>query len=99
MAEHYEPDVAGLAEIARSPKMRAAMVGIATAAVSGARAISPVDSGKYRAGFTVEPTTNIAGWKNEERAAARIENTVPYASAVERKHKILGKIASIVESS
>lgn len=98
MAKLYEPDPKGLAEVARSPKMLAAMVGIATGAVSGARAISPVDSGRYRAGFTVEPTTNPAGWRNEERAAARIVNNVPYASAVERKHKILGMVASIVES-
>ncbi|MGQ3382975.1 hypothetical protein [Glutamicibacter sp. TV12E] len=98
MAKLYEPDPIGIAEVARSPKMQAAMVAIATAGVSGVRAISPVVSGEYRAGFAVEPTTSIVGWKNEVRAAARIVNTVPYASAVERKHRILSRISSIVES-
>ncbi|MGP5381637.1 hypothetical protein ACTXL8_05555 [Glutamicibacter arilaitensis] len=98
MSKHYEPDASGLAEVARSPKMQAAMVGIATAAAAGGRAISPVDSGEYRDSFRVVPTTNTAGWKREKRAAARIENVAPHAAAVERRNKILSKLASIIES-
>ena len=98
MPKHYEPDPVGLAEVGRSPEMQAAMIGIATAATAGARAISPVDSGEYRDSFRVVPTTNTAGWKREKRAAARIENVAPYATAVERRNKILFKLASIIES-
>lgn len=98
MAKHYEPDRYGLSSLARSPGMQKAMTGLAQAGAAGVRAIAPVVSGEYRDSLQVTPTTARAGWRNEPRSAARIEATVPYAAAVERKHKVLSKIASIIES-
>lgn len=97
MAKHYEPDSIGLVGVARSKQMGAAMHGIAEAALAGAVAIAPVVSGRYRDSFQVVDGTARAGWKLQERAVARIENTAPHASMVERKHKVLGRIASIIE--
>lgn len=96
MSKHYEPDPYGLAEIAKSAQMGAAMVAIAKAGVAGAQSISPVVSGEYRDSFEVRPAVFRAGWRNEDRSGAQIVNTAPYASAVERRHKILSKVASII---
>lgn len=98
MSKHYEPDLRGLGEIARSKEMGRAMVSLAQAGVAGARAVSPVVSGQYRDSFVVEETTRNAGWRNEPRAAARVTNTAPYAAKVEREHKVLSKVASIIEA-
>lgn len=97
MSKHYEHDPRGLVKVAQSKEMGAAMVAIGKSAVAGVQAISPVDSGDYRDSFRVVPATVRAGWKLDERAAARIENTSPYASDVERRHKVLGRVASIIE--
>lgn len=97
MAKHYEPDSRGLVDVAKSKQMGAAMRGIAESALAGAPMLSPVASGKYRDSFRVVDTTAKAGWKMDDRAAARIENTAPHASAVERNHKVLGRLASIIE--
>lgn len=99
MTKHYESDPYGLAKLAKSPQMQKAMTGIATAGTAGARSIAPVVSGDYRDSLRVVPTTVRGGWRRGERAAVRIEATVPYASAVERRNKVLSKIASIIESS
>ncbi|WP_417372715.1 hypothetical protein [Glutamicibacter protophormiae] len=98
MTKHYESDPYGLAKLAKSPQMQKAMTSIANAGLAGARAIAPVASGRYRDSLEVEQTTVRAGWRKEERAAARIKATVPYASAVERRNKVMSKIASIIES-
>jgi len=97
VSKNYEPDSKGLAQAARSKDMQRAMTGLARAAVAGVRSISPVVTGEYAGSFQVVETMARAGWRNEPRAAARIENTAPHASAVERKYKILSKAASIIE--
>lgn len=98
MTKHYQPDAYGLEALARSPGMQKAMMGLAQAGASGASAIAPVATGKYKGSIKVTPTTAPAGWRGKQRSAARIEATVPYADAVERKHHVLSKIASIIES-
>lgn len=78
MAVRYTPDPRGLRELARSSAMTDAAMAGARAVERFARADNP--SGDY----AVTPAVVTAGWANEQRAGARVEETRMKAGARRR---------------
>lgn len=85
--------------LATGPEIRAALLAEAARAEGIAVGISPRRTGQYSSSFRItEATVLLAGrW----RAAARLENTAPYAATVEVQdgHRVLGRtLASLKEA-
>lgn len=100
----YVPDHKGIAALALGGEMAAAMLHIANDGARIARGLAladAYDTGEYADSFTVRPAIVTAGWKNEPRRGAVIENTAPHAAAVEWKNndRILGRTRDILDSS
>ena len=87
----YKPNRAGLQEMLRSQGVRLALLAKARKVKFRAEAIAPVQTGRYRASFTLE-------WGEQDgRVFARVLNRTPYARFLEfgtrymRKQRILGR--------
>ena len=75
---NYKPDPRGLRELGRSS-------GVGEAAMDGARAVAAFARVDNPSGaYDVTPATVTAGWRNEQRAGARVVETVMKAGARRR---------------
>lgn len=90
----YTPNYAGVAEILVGEPMKRAMVAHAEQIKAVAEAISPEETGRYKASFRINSgVMDIHGM----RAYAEVENTAPYALHVEYgdghtpRHRVLGR--------
>jgi len=72
MATRYEPDYEGIGRLMRSDEMVQLVAATGQRALEYAEEISPVRTGRYRAGWRME--TSSAGGPSHDRAEARVIN-------------------------
>lgn len=92
----FTPNRAGIRELLNSAPVQAATVEAAKRVERAARAIAPVDTGKYRRSFASHPmrVPTLTGRGGMEiRAGAIVENTAPHAAAVEGRTHTLARAA------
>lgn len=66
MFSNYKPDTRGLAEIGQDPKLGAVCLATALAGAAMANQLDP------QGNYTASEQTVVAGWRNERRAGAVI---------------------------
>lgn len=81
----YRPDRQGMRRLMQSPGVAKAMRQAAENAKRYAESIAPRGTGEYAKSFEVE--TRIVG----DRQTAVLYNTAPYATALEVRHRVLGR--------
>lgn len=91
----YQKDIAGTRKIMTSQEMADLMRERAELGKSAAEAYAPEDSGDYKAAFKIE--VKRRGGPRNNRAEARLYNSVPYAKDVERRHRVLGRVVDEIE--
>lgn len=117
MAGNFNPNHAGIAAILNGEGVRRVLRKVCEKGKSFAESIAPVDMAKrddgvhYKDAFEVRDETIL--WRGEHpgpRAAARLQNTRPYAAAVEygyrgrsaaessSAHRVLGRTLDYLES-
>lgn len=89
----YVPDVKGLAEIGRSPALQAAVL---AAAARGAQAAATANP---RGSYSVRPQPVRAGYREEPRVGAVVENSAPDAVLQESQTRALVRAVPVIEAS
>lgn len=97
MASWYEHDYKAFGnEVLRAPWMTSAMRARATAVISTAMSMAPVDTGEYEASFELSDGLTSSGGDGI-RVYARVTNTAAHAAAVEYgfgrvpRYRVLGR--------
>lgn len=88
-----------LGPLARSAAMSAMCVAAAQRGRDEAERISPRDTGDYASSFRVRSEMVRAGYSNEPRAGAVLENVSDHAAAVEWRHghHVLARVVDTIE--
>lgn len=87
----YVPDPAGLRELGRSLELQAAVLAAAERGRTAAAAMDP------RGRYSVRPAPVTAGYRDETRAGAVLEDTGSDALGRERKNQTLQRVVPIIE--
>lgn len=92
----FTPDRAGLAELARSSAVGDTAIARAGAGMGNAVAIAPELTGRYKRSFNVRRAMIVATG-GRRVAGAVLENSAPYAHAVEARDHVLARTAAWLE--
>lgn len=93
----YTPDRSGLKALGQSDGIGRTCLEAAERGKAEAERIAPRDTGEYAESFIARRETVLAGWNNEPRAGAILENTAPHSVVVEVRDNVLARVVDTVE--